>query len=230
MRHVRDLTLISSGGGPTTLSQTLSLAEARRIALAAQLFVPAVAAPKGAAALGKIVRRLGAVQIDSVNVLVRSHYLPLYSRCGSYRAGAARARGVRRQPLAVRVLGPRSFVPARRALSAVPLAHGTGAQRRGHVETAASLRDLAQDAGDRGAGADSRARRARRERARRLRQIERQLVGLEPGQGDPGVAVLDRRRHDRAAPEFRAPVRSHRARAAGACSDRERAAAGAGAA
>jgi uncharacterized protein YcaQ len=73
-----------NGGGRTTLSQTLSLAEARRIALAAQLFVPAAAAPKGAAALGKIVRRLGAVQIDSVNVLVRSHYLPVFSRCGWY--------------------------------------------------------------------------------------------------------------------------------------------------
>jgi uncharacterized protein YcaQ len=66
------------------LSQILSLAEARRIALAAQSFVPEAAAPKGVAALAKIVRRLGAVQIDSVNVLVRSHYLPVYSRCGSY--------------------------------------------------------------------------------------------------------------------------------------------------
>lgn len=66
------------------MRQTLSLAEARRIALAAQLFVPEVATPKGVAALTKIVRRLGAVQIDSVNVLVRSHYLPVFSRSGSY--------------------------------------------------------------------------------------------------------------------------------------------------
>jgi uncharacterized protein YcaQ len=66
------------------LSQTLSLAQARRIALAAQSFVPEAVAPKGVAALAKIVLRLGAVQIDSVNVLVRSHYLPVYSRCGSY--------------------------------------------------------------------------------------------------------------------------------------------------
>jgi uncharacterized protein YcaQ len=66
------------------LSQTLSLAQARRIALAAQSFVPQAGAPQGVAALAKIVRRLGAVQIDSVNVLVRSHYLPVYSRCGSY--------------------------------------------------------------------------------------------------------------------------------------------------
>ncbi len=66
------------------MSQTLSLAEARRIALAAQLFVPATAAPKSATAVGKLAHRLGAVQIDSVNVLVRSHYLPIFSRCGSY--------------------------------------------------------------------------------------------------------------------------------------------------
>jgi uncharacterized protein len=66
------------------LSQILSIAEARRIALAAQLFVPAPGAPKNVPTLGKIVHRLGAVQIDSVNVLVRSHYLPVYSRCGSY--------------------------------------------------------------------------------------------------------------------------------------------------
>jgi uncharacterized protein len=67
-----------------TTSHSLSLAEARRIALVAQQFVPAAPPPKCAAAIGKIVRALGAVQIDSVNVLIRSHYLPVYSRCGPY--------------------------------------------------------------------------------------------------------------------------------------------------
>jgi uncharacterized protein len=65
--------------------QSLSIAQARRIALAAQQFIPAPAAPRSVSAVGELVRRLGAVQIDSVNVLVRSHYLPVFSRRGPYR-------------------------------------------------------------------------------------------------------------------------------------------------
>lgn len=64
--------------------ESLSIAEARRIALAAQQFLPASAVPCTVHGLSEIVRGLGAVQIDSVNVLVRSHYLPVFSRAGAY--------------------------------------------------------------------------------------------------------------------------------------------------
>jgi uncharacterized protein len=68
-------------------SRALSLGEARRIALAAQQFGAANAAPRDVAGITDVVQRLGAVQMDSVNVLVRSHYLPAYSRFGRYDCG-----------------------------------------------------------------------------------------------------------------------------------------------
>ena len=142
----------------------LSLAEARRIALAAQLFVPAVAAPKGAAALGKLVHRLGAVQIDSVNVLVRSHYLPVYSRCGAYPPGCSSAR---RTTAAVRCsnTGATKLRSCRsssiRCFAGAWIAHAT-ARARGNACAATRPRT---SPGDGGAGADSRARRAGRKRA-----------------------------------------------------------------
>ncbi|MGH8177448.1 MAG: winged helix-turn-helix domain-containing protein [Steroidobacter sp.] len=67
-----------------TTTQTLSIAQARRIVLAAQQFVPTAAAPNSVRGLTHLVRRLGVVQMDSVNVLVRSHFLPVFSRRGSY--------------------------------------------------------------------------------------------------------------------------------------------------
>src|SRR5262245_3339828 len=63
----------------------LSTAAARRIALAAQGFD--VLRPEGATNAGHVKRgidRLGLLQIDSVNVLARAHYLPLFSRLGNY--------------------------------------------------------------------------------------------------------------------------------------------------
>lgn len=62
----------------------ISKDEARRIALAAQGFYAPVPARAGASAIAKTVDRLNLLQIDSVNVLVRSHYLPLYSRLKNY--------------------------------------------------------------------------------------------------------------------------------------------------
>jgi len=64
-------------------TQTLSLEEARRIAIRAQGFSARAAAPSRKSMLNMI-RRIGLLQLDSVNVLVRSHYLPLYSRLGAY--------------------------------------------------------------------------------------------------------------------------------------------------
>jgi uncharacterized protein YcaQ len=64
--------------------ENLSLKDARRIALAAQGFGAALPAVAGAPQLRRTVERLGLHQIDSVNVLVRAHYLPAFSRLGSY--------------------------------------------------------------------------------------------------------------------------------------------------
>ncbi len=66
-----------------SLSQSLSLSEARRLALAAQGFNRRQTAARPID-VRRLIEQLGVLQIDSVNALVRSHYLPLFSRLGHY--------------------------------------------------------------------------------------------------------------------------------------------------
>jgi uncharacterized protein YcaQ len=65
--------------------ERLGGAEARRVALGATgLAAARPDAAAGARQLRAMVERLGVVQIDSVNVLQRAHYLPAFSRLGPY--------------------------------------------------------------------------------------------------------------------------------------------------
>jgi len=64
---------------------TLSIADARALALAAQGFdTPRPANKATQRHVNSLISRLGVIQIDSVNVLVRSQELPLFSRLGNH--------------------------------------------------------------------------------------------------------------------------------------------------
>ena len=70
-----------------TLASACSLAraaQARRVALAAQGFLDPRHAVPTMRTFQRTLARTGVLQVDSVNVLQRAHYMPLYSRMGPY--------------------------------------------------------------------------------------------------------------------------------------------------
>jgi uncharacterized protein len=65
-------------------TQHVSRADARRMALQAQGFSARRSQAPSPSRMLDTVRQIGLLQLDSVNVVVRSHYLPLFSRLGPY--------------------------------------------------------------------------------------------------------------------------------------------------
>jgi uncharacterized protein YcaQ len=67
--------------------QTLSRVQARRVALVAQGFRDPRHTVPTMRTFGRTLGRTGVLQVDSVNVLQRAHYMPLFSRMGPYDTG-----------------------------------------------------------------------------------------------------------------------------------------------
>ncbi len=75
----------------------LSQKQARKIALAAQGFLDPRHTKPTMKTVGRTLERTGVLQVDSVNVLQRAHYMPLFSRMGSYDTGLL-TRAVEKKP------------------------------------------------------------------------------------------------------------------------------------
>ena len=196
--------------------ETLSADEARRVALAAQGFDGARNETRPTPRqLIRTLDRLGLLQIDSVNVLVRSHYIPLFSRLGAYDAAHSTLRRTRDPGGRCSSTG----ATRRRCCPWRSIRSCAGAWR-GPSEGLGLYRSLAQ-LGRAGALTSTRssprwpsAGALTALRADAGRAGPRLLVGLERRQDRAGVALLERPGDDGHPPSLRARLRPHRARAA----------------
>lgn len=184
----------------------LSISEARRMALAAQGFTEKRPSGKvNRKHLQKVVDRLGVIQLDSVNVAVRSHYMPFFSRLGPYPLNELDTLAWGTHHLFEYWGHQASLLPVEQH----PLHRWKMAQRRhdrqagwltalekehpGYVE---AVLDEVRERGPLAAG-----------RAQRPGQEERAVVGVQQGQADARVPVLDRSGHGEPQDELRACVR-----------------------
>lgn len=94
------------------MPDSISPASARRIALAAQGFGRPRPDAVGTRQLKLLIERLGLLQIDSVNVFERSHYLPVFARLGAYdKAVLDRLTFARRGPYTEYLAHVATFIP-----------------------------------------------------------------------------------------------------------------------
>lgn len=97
----------------TAMKDSLSGAEARRVALAAQGFAQPRPTRAATRQINLAMARMATLQIDSVNVFARSHYLPLFSRLGPYDPAALERLVFARRPAYVEFWAHvAAFIPA----------------------------------------------------------------------------------------------------------------------
>jgi hypothetical protein len=188
-----------------SMVETLSHKQARRIALAAQGFADGRPETPTRRHLTAVIERLALLQIDSVNVVSRSHYLPLFSRLGAYPRALLEDLAWGKKPTLFEYWGHEaSLMP----LDLQPLLRWRMEDARQGVGVwkCRQVPGRAPAVHRQGAGGHPRARPAVGRRTGAGRTRPGRLVGLERGQAGDRMPVLGRRT------DHRHPARNVRTR------------------